>query len=104
MVSIYAGRFTTMKPWPRDIKKTNESIVSALNYMVRARKDDITEFDNLGNVFISGRKVDRIPTGSTDIVATDSVGDFNYDENYIYILVIDGSSNIVWRRASLGSW
>lgn len=80
-----------------------EDIMSAVSYMTRLRNtEDISEFDNLKNVFISGRKVEKVPSASNDVVATDREGDFNYDASYIYILI--DNSGLTWRRATLGSW
>lgn len=86
--------------WPKEVNETIPDIISVLRYMLREREKDILEFNNLQNVFIRGRKVDRIPTSSADVIAGDKIGDFNYDENYIYILP-DGVS---WKRVGLSTW
>lgn len=79
-----------------------EDLVKSAQYVQRLREDDVNEFNNLVNVFMRGRKVGKIPTGSADIDASDRVGDFNYDASYLY-LVID-NSGAAWRRISLGVW
>ncbi len=81
---------------------TVKGIFEWLKYVVRARSEDVQQFNNLQNVFILGRKVGKIPTGSADVDAEDKLGDFNADANYIYILIDD--SGAAWRRATLGSW
>lgn len=68
----------------------------------RLREQDVEQFSNLSNVFMSGRKVGKIPTGSSDVAATDRIGDFNYDANYLYLCV--DNSGATWRRVTLGSW
>lgn len=70
--------------------------------IARIRNEDITDFNNLQNIFMRGRKVGKIPTGSSDIASTDRVGDFNYDASYLYLCV--DNSGATWRRIALGSW
>lgn len=70
--------------------------------VARVREEDVQNFNNLSNVFMRGRKVGKIPTGSSDIAATDRVGDFNYDASYLYLCV--DNSGATWRRITLGSW
>jgi len=70
--------------------------------LTRTRNEDVKDFTNLSNIFMRGRKVGKIPSGSADIVITDRPGDFNYDANYMYICV--DNSGATWRRITLGSW
>ena len=69
------------------------------NRLVEIREEDITEFTNLDQKFILGRKVERFPTSSADVIPTDNIGDFNYDDQYMYLLVDFGGPT--WRRAAL---
>lgn len=71
--------------------------------VAKERTNDIKDFDNLKNVFMSGRKVGKIPSASSDVAATDRIGDFNYSASYFYILV-DNGGTAAWRRIALGSW
>ena len=73
--------------------------------MALVRQEDISDFDNLANRFIAGRKVGKIPTGSADIEATDRVGDVSFAANgaFIYYFV-DVSGTPAWRRIALVSW
>lgn len=71
--------------------------------IVNAREEDIEAFGNLPNIFVSGRKVGKIPTSSADVVATDNVGDINYDASFLYILV-DNAGTFVWRRVAIASF
>lgn len=91
-----------MKPYPTLIPKTLEDVISVLIYIVKERRYDVLDFNNLQNVFMSGRKVGKIPASSADIDDTDRVGDFNYDPDYLYIVVDD--SGAAWRRIALSSW
>lgn len=93
----------TTKDYPYWPAETLDDLKTQMRDITRTRKDDIAEFNNLQNTFISGRKVNKIPTASNDVSATDRLGDFSYDASYMYILV-DNSGTPEWRRASLGSW
>lgn len=84
------------------VSKTLEGLFDFIDEITRLRDDDLSDFDNLKNVFISGRKVGKVPSSSSDITG-DRVGDFNYDASYIYICV-DNAGTAAWRRASLGSF
>lgn len=92
-----------MRNYPVFNGENNKSILDILRFIVRERKTDVNDFSNLKNVFISGRKVAKIPTGASDITIADRVGDFNYDVSYIYI-VVDNAGTAEWRRATLASW
>lgn len=80
-----------------------DDLVNFAKDVARKRLEDISNFDNIPNLFISGRKVAKVPTGSADIVASDRIGDFNYDANYLYICV-NVSGTAAWRRVAIGSW
>lgn len=68
-----------------------------LGELARQWPELITELDNLPNIFVTGRKVNKTPSNSTDVVAgTDRENDFNWDNNYLYVLV-DNSGTLVWK-------
>jgi len=92
-----------MRKYPLFSDKRPASIIELLTFIVKERRNDVNDFFNLKNIFISGRKVAKIPTGASDIAITDRVGDFNYDISFIYI-VVDNSGAAEWRRATLASW
>lgn len=92
-----------MQPYPQDIKKTIESIYESLRIITRLRNEDIVDRNTFPAIFMTGRKVGKVPTSSTDVAATDRVGDFNYDASYFYILV-NNSGTPAWRRATMGTW
>lgn len=94
---------TVFKEYPYNALTSLDDAKELLRQITNIRKDDITQINNLVNVFISGRKVGKVPTSSADVDATDRLGDVNWDTSYIYIL-IDNSGTAEWRRASLGSW
>ena len=84
------------------VDESNEELARFAREATRLRGQDVEDFTNLSNVFMRGRKVGKIPTGSSDI--TDSrVGDFNYDTSYFYICV-DNAGTATWRRVSIGAW
>lgn len=92
-----------MKPYPNLTSETIENVFNVLRYIIKERRNDVNDFENLKNVFISGRKVGKLPSGASDIADTDRIGDFNYDSDYIYIVVDDAGTN-EWRRVALSSW
>lgn len=84
------------------VESTLESLVNFCKDITRLREEDVAEFNNLSNIFISGRKVGKIPSGSSDTTG-DRVGDFNYDASYIY-LCVDNGGTAAWRRVAIGSF
>lgn len=93
-----------MKKWvtPKKIDSF-EDMLSFVRYICRTRDDDVTESANYPNVFIRGRLVGKIPTGSADVDSTDKIGDINFTDDYMYVLV-DNSGTAEWRRVALGTW
>lgn len=78
-----------------DISGADDLVEFAKN-ISRERLRDISDFDNLQNIFMRGRKVGKTPTASND--TTDSrVGDFNYDSTNFYFC-IDNSGTAAWRK------
>lgn len=92
-----------MKLYPVLKDTTIKGIFDWLKYVVRARSEDVQEFNNLQNIFIAGRKVGKIPSASNDVVAGDKIGDFNVNATYAYFL-IDNAGTAEWRRVAVGSW
>lgn len=82
--------------------ETIEDVSAFCREAARLREEDVSDFNNLSNVFMRGRKVDKIPSSSSDI-ADSRVGDFNYDTSYLYICV-DNSGTAVWRRVAIGAF
>lgn len=83
---------------------TNDDVVFWIDEVARLREqEDIGDFDNLVNRFIRGRKVAKVPSSSTDVDATDQEGDFNYDDSFMYLAVLN-SGNLVWRRVALATF
>lgn len=92
-----------MDIFPRNIDGTIEGNTEALKQISRIRDDDIIDRNNFTSVFISGRKVGKVPTSSTDVSADDTIGDVNFQSDYMYVLVSAGSVNR-WRRVALTTW
>ena len=92
-----------MNPYTDLISRDTAGLIESVEEMIRERPRDVKDYDNLSNRFISGRKTGKIPTGASDISSTDKVGDFNYDQNYMYIVVNNGGT-AEWRRVALSSW
>lgn len=92
-----------MNQFPVMVVRSESDLYTLARYILKERKNDINDFNNLQNVFMAGRKVGKIPTGSADVIPTDRAGDFNYDASYFYILV-DNGGTAVWRRTALSAW
>lgn len=88
--------------YPTIFKENLEGVMRWINDVARIRRDDIGDYTNLPNIYMRGRKVGKIPTASNDVSASDKIGDFNYDANYMYLLV--DNSGAAWRRITLGAW
>lgn len=102
---------SSLSPWPNlmpngaltDTDSQVNDIKTVLRQMLQSRQSDIGEWNNLPQVFVSGRKVGKIPTGSADVISTDQAGDINYDANFLYICV-PNAGTVVWRRIGLSTW
>lgn len=91
-----------MENYPKLLSNDNNELALVLRRIIELRESDITDNTNLPQVFMSGRKVEKIPTSSADVATTDNLGDFNYDANYLYIVVDDSGAE--WRRVALVTW
>jgi len=87
-------------------EKQVESILSWIEEVNRLREnEDISDFDNLTNRFITGRRGFRIPTDPDSVLSTDEVGDIVNDSLYIYELVEETTGTNRWSRRALDfSW
>lgn len=94
---------TTLKDYPYWGAETERDLRDQLRQITNIRKDDITQFSNLTNIFLAGRTVGKIPSSSTDVSVSDRLGDQSNDADYLYILVND-SGTPAWRRVTLGTW
>lgn len=92
-----------METYIRLFGESNQDLSKFVRDITRKREQDVADFTNLSNQFMKGRKVDKVPSASTDVSVTDNLGDFNYTATYYYILV-DDSGTAAWRRISLASW
>lgn len=94
-----------MQPYPRNTKPDVKACADALNVISRLRDEDIKDRNTFPVIFVSGRTVRKIPTSSTDIAATDRVGDISFavDGSFVYYCV-DVSGAAKWRRIALVTW
>lgn len=90
-----------MRTYPSLKEKTMTGLIDTVQFITRERDNDVREYNNLPQIYLSGRKVNKIPSGSSDVAATDKLNDFNWDASYMYILV-DNSGTAEWRRITLG--
>lgn len=89
-------------PYVRDEKE----LLSAYQELQRLREvEDIPDFENLDQIYVSGRSTTRVPSSATDVLATDQVGDVVSDATYEYKLMDLGGGIIKWDRRTLDtSW
>ncbi len=84
-----------------------EDVLPALQEIIRLRQvEDISDFINLPQQFVSGRTTEREPSTPTDVLSSDNEGDIviNADATYQYQLV-DVSGTLKWARTALDtSW
>ena len=94
-----------MQPFPKLIDETLAGVSGVIRFIVRARDGDVTDNNNLPNIYMRGRRVGKIPTSSSNVVPDDKIGDFSFavDGSYIYFLVSNAGSP-QWRRAALATW
>lgn len=93
-----------MQPYPQNIQPNIPSILDALQDISRKRQEDITDRNTFNSIFVLGRKVGKVPSGSADVVSSDRIGDQNATKDYLYMLVPDGLGGAVWRRFTAGAW
>jgi hypothetical protein len=94
---------TTLRNYPYWTAENLQDVIEQLRLITSLRKDDISVIQNLTNIFISGRKVGRVPSASNDVIDGDKIGDFNVTATYAYFL-IDNAGTGEWRRVAVGSW
>lgn len=86
-----------------------EFIQSIYNFCLEISRirefEDIGQFTNLSQVFVSGRSTTRIPSSNSDVIPEDNVGDITNDAVYEYKLVDIGGGTLRWDRRLLDtSW
>ena len=87
------------------IDATLEDLTKSAAYIQRLREEDVTDFNNLPQTYMLGRKVGKIPTASNDVDATDRLGDFSFALNAAYMyFFVDNAGTPEWRRVTLGSF
>ncbi len=91
-----------MKDFPSYNLELPNDVQLLLRYIVKERPNDVKEFDNIQNRFMAGRKVAKVPSGAAT-VTEDRIGDFNYDQDYFYI-VVNNSGTAEWRRIAYTAW
>jgi hypothetical protein len=92
------------------VQPTLDDVIQWVQDVTRLRQlEDLPDFTNLPNVFLRGRRIERVaPTSHSDVVATDVEGDFVYNfdgsNHNLYILVND-SGTLKWGRFNINvSW
>lgn len=94
---------TPLKSFPVSIDNTLPSCADAIRKIGQVRADDQKQWLNLQNLFVSGRRVTRVPSAGNNVLATDNVGDFNVTATFAYFL-INNSGTIEWVRVAVATW
>ena len=63
--------------------------------------EDVPDFTNLPQRFVTGRSSTRVPSGPSDVLASDQVGDIVNDATFEYKLVDTGGGTLLWDRRAL---
>ena len=91
-----------MNRYPSVVNRTLDGCLSVLDWISRERLSDISDRNNFPNLFIGGRKVQKIPTNSADISGS-AVGDFNVTTTYVYFCV-NNAGTATWVRAAVAGF
>lgn len=92
-------------PNPKDDK--NPTLKSTLDFICRERLNDVRDNNNLPNNYMTGRRVVKVPSASTDITSPVSyAGDFNITVDYAYFCISDAADSgaIKWVRVAAGTF
>jgi len=92
----------TQTPYP-EVRDEND-VVRALQEIITLREtEDISDFLNLNNRFVAGRARGQqraAPSSNSDVLSTDSEGDYVNDATYEYKL-LNISGVLKWDRRTL---
>lgn len=94
----------TTELYPLLSGKDISDVIRVMQDMIRLRNEDVADFLNLSQIFLAGRATARIPSGPTDVIETDNVGDVANDDSYEYKLVLTTGGALWDRRALDTSW
>lgn len=86
-----------------DSNPTMADLARWLNYISQLRSvEDLPDYTNQKNIYVSGRSTTRTPSGATDVVAGDRQGDVVYalDGSYVYVLILV-APDLIWARIPL---
>lgn len=82
-----------------------EDIIPALQEITRLREtEDISDFDNLPQRFVSGRglfETRAAPSSPSDVLATDELGDIVNDATHEFKLLNISGTGLRWDRRAL---
>lgn len=92
------------------ILANNPTIADIANWLNRISQlrsvEDLSDYFNQVNIYVSGRSTTRVPSGASDVQAGDRLGDqvVEVDGTFLYMLV-DASGTLTWVRIALdGAW
>lgn len=99
----YGAEMRTQYPLVQD----KEQILDFIKDITRLRQEeDVPDFTNLTQVFVSGRTTTRVPSSPTDVLVTDTLGDIVTDApNGFEYKLVDNAGTFIWDRRTLNiSW
>jgi hypothetical protein len=89
--------------WPVCQKEDAKDLKQCYDYAQRERQQDVNDRKNFPNLFITGRRVVRVPSASNNVIAGDAVGDFNVTASFAYFLIAN-SGTPEWVRVAVGTF
>lgn len=95
---------SSLYPETRD----EQDVVGSLQEMARLRDEDISDFQNLNQQFVSGRglfETRAAPSSPSNVLATDELGDIVNDATHEFKLLNISGTGLRWDRRALDvSW
>ncbi len=91
--------------WP--LVQSKEQTMDFIREITRLRQtEDVPDFTNLNQKFVSGRTTTRVPSSPTDVLIDDNVGDIVTDAaNGFEYKLVDNAGTFIWDRRTLNtSW
>lgn len=90
-------------PYPQ-FNKERDILVGLQKISQLRKQEDLPDYENQPQIFVSGRTTTRIPSAATDVITGDRIGDTTNDDTYLYLLV-NTTGGPLWNRIALDiSW
>lgn len=92
---------------PYPFINSQEEVLDFIKEITRLREvEDLQDFTNLNQRFVTGRTTTRIPSSPTDVLTDDDEGDIVTDvPNGFEYKLVNNAGTLVWDRRTLNiSW